>query len=405
MQVYRKSKGSIWELIIIKENVILTETLKKIDLTPTQYMKIQQSYEALAKEFEKADNIVEIYTQGSIRLGTTIKPFRKMKDVDYDVDLVVEYQNDKKTISAKELKENSYEVLSSNQLYSEKLEEKKRCWRIQYSENNGLAFHADILPSVKEDSEIINQINVEAAYEDLKKHSLAITKKEKNDYSWNQSNPKGYAGWFEKINVSDTDLFKKRKKIILTENVKLFESIEDIPDALVKTSLQRVIQILKRHRDVYFSNSRNEEKKPISIIITTIVTEIVCKKKISALNFSEMLREVASLMTNSRILLEKADERSNELEMIIYKEGGQWFIPNPVNNKENFADKWNNDANLPKTFYEWLDAVYNDIVANYNNPDFAKILCKKLEIPYDEEINGKHNFTANSSTIRQPWRN
>ena len=45
--------------------------------------------------------------------------------------------------------------------------------------------------------------------------------------------------------------------------------VEDVKRRKVKTPLQRVVQILKRHRDIKFADD-NSGNKPISIIITTI---------------------------------------------------------------------------------------------------------------------------------------
>ena len=61
-------------------------------------------------------------------------------------------------------------------------------------------------------------------------------------------------------------ILAKEKRTFAKEN-KL--EIEDVPTYRVKTPLQMAIQLLKRHRDIYFQN--NNENAPISIIITTLV--------------------------------------------------------------------------------------------------------------------------------------
>ena len=49
-----------------------------------------------------------------------------------------------------------------------------------------------------------------------------------------------------------------------------FHRADDIPDALVRTPLQRAIQIMKRHRDVRFNAHRDQKHNPISMIITAL---------------------------------------------------------------------------------------------------------------------------------------
>ena len=41
-------------------------------------------------------------------------------------------------------------------------------------------------------------------------------------------------------------------------------SIEDVPEWRVKTPLQRSVQILKRHRDIYFQ--QKPEVRPVSVL-------------------------------------------------------------------------------------------------------------------------------------------
>ena len=49
--------------------------------------------------------------------------------------------------------------------------------------------------------------------------------------------------------------------------------IEDVKRRKIKTPLQRVVQLLKRHRDIMFKDDQSGNK-PISIIITTIAASL-----------------------------------------------------------------------------------------------------------------------------------
>ena len=64
-------------------------------------------------------------------------------------------------------------------------------------------------------------------------------------------------------------------KKLYEDNKVLYASVEQIPDDLARTAMQRVIQILKYHRDIYYDKFADGNKtKPKSAIINTIVASI-----------------------------------------------------------------------------------------------------------------------------------
>jgi hypothetical protein len=110
-----------------------------------------------------------------------------------------------------------------------------------------------------------------------------------------------------------------------------------------KLPLQRVVQILKRHRDMMFNGS---EDKPISIIITTLASEAYKKE-------TSIIDALISVATNMRDFIESRFD--TKMGKFI-----KW-IANPVNPEENFADKWIEFPQREKNFYKWLDQVESDI--------------------------------------------
>ena len=391
---------------IINTNQILTDIVKQLELTPTQFIQIERSYHALADELQKGNEYANVYPQGSIRLGTTIKPYSGTKDADYDVDLVAEYPIEKNNISPIEVRDLVGNVLKDNNTYKPKLSEKKRCWRVEYAEQNGVGFHADILPSIPESKEIIQGLKTSCGLDSLTLHSIAITHKESNSSPiiWNMSNPKGYAEWFCNINKYGKEVeFIQRKQQIFVENSGLFNTIDDIPDALIKTPIQRVIQVLKRHRDVYFSRSKREEDKPISIIITTLVAKIVEEHSLNELNFKDMLNKICRILVEAEGLMRNQNFSQYEARNAIFKKDNKWESPNPVNNGENFADAWNVNPNKARFFFEWLKAVERDIVLNSNKDEFERILCDVLEVTYKSQEKIKTISKPIDKNAKQPW--
>jgi hypothetical protein len=79
-------------------------------------------------------------------------------------------------------------------------DEGRRCWTLNYAEQDGIGFHMDILPSVPEDKQTIDAISVAGSIQYVC-HAIAITNKSDNsEYGWFSSNPSGYAEWFNQIN-------------------------------------------------------------------------------------------------------------------------------------------------------------------------------------------------------------
>ena len=84
---------------------------------------------------------VKIIPQGSVALGTTIKPF-ELND-DYDVDLLCVVDSHNLRNQPKYLKKIVGDRLQEKNDISSDLIEGKRCWTINYNDH-----HVDILPCV-----------------------------------------------------------------------------------------------------------------------------------------------------------------------------------------------------------------------------------------------------------------
>ena len=293
----------------------------EIEISETQAEKAKESYEAVGNYLN--NNIkqydVRIFPQGSFMLGTVIKPISD-KD-EYDIDLVATIDN--KFTSAKDLKNIVGDVLKTSDRYSEKVEEGKRCWTIQYSESAN--YHMDILPTMKSDTYFQN-----------KKLIMTHKEDENSDYEFRQTNPEAYYDWFVKR------MEEEKKK--LTEEYAIRNKIEivEVPEYKIKTTLQIAIEILKRYRDIKFKDT--PDIKPISIILTTLMARIYTGK--------ENVYELIEKFSKEYFLYLEKDENGNVL------------IQNPVNENENFADKWPSNPERKEAFFKFMDDLKYDLVTN-----------------------------------------
>lgn len=366
-----------------KYDQILENIAEEIDIPPDKYKKAVQRYSSVGKwlidgEYDECQGEPRIYPQGSFRLGTVIRPIRNGKESDYDIDLVCELQKDKTRSEPREIKDDVGFRLKDHETYKKMLDQEgRRCWTLNYTEEDGIGFHIDVLPSIPEDDATKSRLIHAGINPALAGQSISITdtdKDGKGPCSWSASNPGGYADWFDSTKEpAFKRLVASHKQRLFESYREVFESIDEVPDQLVKTPLQKTIQILKRHRDMRFADTQAESDKPISMILTTLAAQFYDNEEdvSSALkNIVEKIYVHARLMDPGYRLEETLAKR----RIITRTEDGKWYIPNPVNPYENFADRWHeNDNRKAKAFFQWVSWVRSDLVDILAKNDIRKI--------------------------------
>lgn len=376
-------------------NEILEELGNSLDISKTQYDAAVKSYTAVGEWLSQPNSILypygpEILPQGSFMLGTMIQPISPEDDL--DIDLVCQLDFKQPSWTQKVLKNKTGDQLKAKEIYKEMLDkEGRRCWTLKYrdnAENPKERYHMDILPCVV-GSGYKNTLNeVLLKYNDIsdvERLAIRITDKEKpgydtdtNEHQWLKSNPFGYAKWFYyKANVQSL------------RTVMLSEAVQKVPKFQTqKLPLQRVVQILKRHRDMMWKDRNDKDDKPISIIITTLAGESYNKET----NVIEALQNVVSKM---RSFIKDTNPHTGVRE---------YWVVNPVNNQENFADKWKTHPKRKKNFDEWLTAVENDI--RNITQQIGKgipLLTEAMKKPFGSELVTKtfSNYAANQLKKRE----
>lgn len=311
---------------------LLEELTNILDLTESQFQLAKDRYEAVGRWLSKEDSSLAkfkpiITPQGSFRLGTVNKPLKENEE--YDIDLTCKLIISKTAVTQQELKRMIGDRLKENEDYKRMLDkERRRCWRLKYAE--ATRFHLDIVPAIPDEYNWLISLGVPGVWA---KHAVCITDNKYWNYSndWPKSNPEGYALWFiERMKVQYN--FKRQ---LLAENLKM--RIEEVPDYMVRTPLQRAVQIFKRHRDICFID---DEDKPVSIIITTLAAHAY----LSEANLYDAIIGMIDRMP----------------DYIENRNGVKW-VPNPVNPQENFADKWNEQPSKERKFRQWLLQVKMDL--------------------------------------------
>lgn len=360
---------------------ILASRASDLDISETHYLEAKKRYEAVGDWFSRKGSSLaqykpEIYPQGSFRLGTVVKPISN-KD-EYDIDLVCYLPVlQKEHTTQANLKAIVGDCLKENETYKRILDkEGRRCWTLNYANE----FHMDILPSISD-----NEMRAKNA---LYRDALLITDRKKienGDPDWPKSNPKGYADWFF---GQQADIFQSMKKG-LAEILKA--SVEDVPDYKVKTPLQRAIQVLKRHRDIFFS-SNDGKNKPASIIITTLL---------------------ARLYTGQDNVFNAIYDILQGIDQNMLMKNGVYYIPNPVNLEENFADRWNEEPALPRAFFNWINAAKDDFcnkaLFKRDDMEIGKTLNESLGFSVEKKASQDVKIApvyvkTSSQKSSQPWK-
>ncbi len=324
---------------------LLNQLAQEIDISDSLFELAEKRYKSIGEwlnrdssYLNKIGATVDIYPHGSAKLGTMIKPTTNMDE--FDIDVVCEIKNvSKYTSTQKQVKETLGKDIKAYAAAHNMVNEPhngKRCWTLNYHES--AQFHMDFLGAIPNHN--ISGIVLEA-HNSINKaeqecYTLAITDKTSPVYenispNWNISNPKGYFNWFK-------EKMSERYKILKEEfAMESSIDIESVPEYRIKTSLQKAVQILKRHRDIYFEH--NSDYRVSSIIITTLVAQ--------------------TYENNPSIYLTLKSAIENMKEHIRF-EDNKYYITNPVDLQENFADKWNKDEKYYKFFFKWLQQLESD---------------------------------------------
>ena len=252
-----------------------------------------------------------IYPQGSFRLGTVVQP--SAPDGEYDIDLVCLWGAAPEDLIPPVLKDTVGSMLDSYMDWKGAQQTadgpaecvpSRRCWTLRYPDEG---FHMDVLP----------------AAHDTAPPSIRLTDDTVTD--WHYSNPIGYAQWFRGRSEEMRRMLAKEAREA---------NVADVPEWRVRSTLQRLVQVLKWHSAAYFAGHPDDQ--PPSILITTLA---------------------AQAYSGESNLFVAALDAVQRMENLVEQRDGRWWVANPAEGRENFADKWNDYPRRRMQFKAWLTEI------------------------------------------------
>jgi hypothetical protein len=356
-----------------KKDELLAITAANLELDGTRKKLMESAYKAINDLLSKDEDFfkgytINVYAQGSLLIGTTIKP---LTDKEFDLDIVLHMEDSYLNHTPKEIYDELYRVLSSHETYKSLLQKKNRCVRINYNSD----FHMDVLSGC-----II-----------AKDNTRLMIPHDETLMNWSRTNPKGYAQWFKEISERNKQHFLLNERFVMLTEAKV--ETEELPrDVYFKTPLQRTVQIVKRYRDLYYQDKDLNKSPAISsIVLTTLLAQSYDNEP-----------SIQGALKNAVLKMRKMvdDYKFRKIKFSIY---------NPVDNydekskRENFTDSWqDNHYNSFVGFVEDFERKLNIFLNNSTNENDYKTLFGngyykeniKALVKLEEAFKGKPQLAA-----------
>ena len=290
---------------------LLQEVAVQLQITETQFKKAESAYGAVgewlaAPASPLAHLAPYIHAQGSMALQTTTKP-RTHEEFDLDMVLMASAFGEEPM----QLYHLLLKRLDEHEVYRPMLQPMRRCIRLVYAGN----FHLDVLP---------------ARADTLRGGTCIEVPDRKDPMRWKPSNPLGYQRWFEGRAHTVAELLAKRDQVPL---------VPEAP-AELKTVLQRVVQLVKRQRDIAFGD---DDAAPRSVVLTTLLAHQYRGERSLSKALVGILDHVAMLVN---------DARPHRIVVL-----------NPTNPDEDFSEAWDGDRTAYEKFGSWLGRFRHDALA------------------------------------------
>ncbi|MDD5267591.1 MAG: nucleotidyltransferase [Methylococcales bacterium] len=343
----------LWARALDAVNKHITIPQDQVDEAAGAYALIASE---LVKKLKWDQNDIKILPQGSSSTQTLIKSPDASK---FDIDAVCQVNISR--IDARNPMRFFNEIGEALETFTP--DPKKRCWRIEFP---NYRFYIEFTPSVPLSTvptTILDSVRYKPAI-DYRDTALAVV--DTPTEQWKTSNPEGIANWLETQAKKNVMLNLALEKATLTFDA----SISPVPDQEIPLSdtLRVAIRLFKRHRDMSVRRGYlNDDYKPISIIITTLLTQC----------FEGLADNQVKYDHPIKLLIDLAELLPGMIEV----RNREYWVANPTVEGENFAERWNHDQGERKeAFDKWCNLLIDDLQSILSHHDEALISERVREV-------------------------
>lgn len=111
---------------------------ERLDISPTMYKNAVEKYNSITIYLEENGIDADMYIQGSFALGTVVRPYSRDNDKGYDMDVVCKLRYSRNNATARGIRDEVRNILTSSDLYGGKMEEYDQCFTIVYADVNDI---------------------------------------------------------------------------------------------------------------------------------------------------------------------------------------------------------------------------------------------------------------------------
>jgi hypothetical protein len=332
-------------------SLILELAAASLQITPTQRDRASTAYDSVTAWLGQEGSPLEgydplLFPQGSLRLGTTVKPL-KTNEFDLDVVCLVKMNGG---VTPGQVYDLVWDRMSAHGTYRPIMKRMPRCIRLNYAADS--QFHLDIVPAIPDYARGGTFMRIP------ERPSPRLS-------TWRTSDPKGYAYWFE------------RQVVYLEKYARA--QVEPLPahvTAAEKPALNKSVQLLKRWRDVRFKDDMH--LAPSSIILTTLAADLYASEPTCCDALTNILEGLVTFArSNRRLLVNPANPDEVISEKWLEDEGAyQAFCARIVE----FRDRWQKVLDAARSPIQGIGDVAKQLYELFGEPVYGAIKAAEQRV-------------------------
>jgi len=324
--------------------LLIIETVARIQLSPTQVQQAEQNYHALADYIDGEgspleDRVETVHASGSFAIGAPI--VGKLAETQHDVDAVLElvgFQD------------------AGKSRYTGMVERNSRCVTVTYKDGRTV----DLMP--------VHHITDKTDFRKKLFHYKEASAGKAEERYRKKVAPRGFKDWYlteeealhgaplilnEQYMQASSRAFAKRQILMEKADTEKFPEQKSLPE---KTARTLAVQLLKRHKDIQYM--RLSGRKPPSVLIATLAMQ--SSRYIEPLLIDELIN-VASYLSH----VFTANVRTGTI----------LNVSNPWWNEDVISDRWNSVSDQNQYLTE-----LNDLIIDLNTLKIEPRLSERKKI-------------------------